>query len=134
MTEEILKLNRGTVTFCTEMPKEIGAEMDLEVALPNDVNLSSFTLNGTITDCRHIRNNGTSVYMLEMDIGELSKKNSLILEAYIDFLEREERLNKIRKDNQELQDALNNLGEKLRELIAVSEMMIKEAKGKVTIH
>jgi hypothetical protein len=134
MTEEIIKLTRSTVTFSTELPKEVGMEMDLEVALPKDVNLSTFMLNGTITDCRHILNNGKSVYLLKMDIGELSKKNRLIFNAYIDFLEREERLDKIRKDNLELQDALNNLGEKLGELIAVSEMLIKEAQGKLTIH
>ncbi len=134
MRDEIVKLTKGTVVFSTETPKEIGAKMDLEVELPKDVNLSSFTLNGTITDCRCILNNGTSVYMLEMDIGELPKKNSLILDAYIDFLEREKSLSKIRKENQELQDALTNLGEKFTQLIAVSEQLMKEAEGKITVH
>ena len=71
---------------------------------------------------------------MEMSIGNLPKKNALILDAYTDFLRREEVLDKIRKDNLELQDALSNLGEKLMQLIAVSEQLIKETKGKITIH
>jgi hypothetical protein len=134
MKEEIIRLTKDTVVFSTEMPKDIGVKMDIEVPLPEDVHLDSFTLNGTITDCRHIRNNGTNVYMLEMSIGGLPEKNRLILDAYIDFLEREEILNKIKMDNMELQNALTNLGEKLTQLISLSELLMREAQGKITIH
>ena len=134
MKEEIIKLTKDIVVFSTETPKDIGAKMDLEVPLPRDVHLDSFTLNGTITDCRHIRNNGTNVYMLEMSIRGLPEKNKLILDAYIDFLEREEIFNKIKIDNMELQNALTNLGEKLMQLITLSELLMREAQGKITIH
>jgi len=134
MEDEIIKLTKDIVVFNTETPKEIGDKMDIKVKLPENINLDSFTINGTVTDCRHVRNNGSSVYMLEMDIDDLPEKNDIILEAYIDFLEREEVLDKIKKENIELQDALTNLGEKLKELISVSEMLIKESKSKITIH
>ena len=134
MKEEIIKLTKDTVVFNTETPKDIGEKMDLEVPLPEDVLLDSFTLNGTITDCRHIRNNGTNVYMLEMSIGGLPEKNRLILDAYIDFLEREATLNKIKIDNMELQNALTNLGEKLTQLLTLSELLMRKAQGKIMIH
>jgi len=134
MKEEIIKLTKGSVVFSTKTPKSIGEEMELEVEMPLNSPSNSFNLNGTITDCRHIHNNGTSVYVLEMSIGNLSEENRLILDAYLDFLKRQEILSKIRKDNLELQNALNHLGEKLKELITVSEMLIKEAKGRVTLH
>lgn len=134
MNDEIIKLTKDVVIINTGAPKEIGEKMDLKVKLPEDINLDSFTINGTVTDCRHVRNNGSSVYMLEMDINDLQEKNDLILEAYIDFLEREEVLDKIKNDNIELQDALSTLGEKLTELISVSEMLIKESQSKITIH
>jgi len=134
MKDEIIKLTKDVVVFNTGTPKEIGEKMDIKVKLPENINLDSFTINGTVTDCRHIRNNGSSVYMLEINIEELPEKNDIILDAYIDFLEREEVLNKIKSENIELQDALTNLGEKLTELISVSEMLIKESQGKITIH
>ena len=127
-------MTKDTVVFNTDTPKDIGAKMDLEVPLPEDVLLDSFTLNGTITDCRHIRNNGTNVYMLEMSIGGLPEKNRLILDAYIDFLEREATLNKIKIDNMELQNALTNLGEKLTQLLTLSELLMRKAQGKIMIH
>ena len=134
MKDEIIKLSKDVVVFNTTTPKEIGENTDLKVALPEDLNLKSFTINGTVTDCRHIRNNGSSVYMLEMNIEGLPEKDDIILDAYIDFLEREEVLGKIKSENMELQDALTNLGEKLTELISVSEMLIKESQSKITIH
>lgn len=134
MKQEIIKLSKSTVVFSTERPREIGEKMDLEIDLPKDSQLAFLTLTGTVTDLRHIRNNGTSVYELEMLIGDLPQTNSLILDTYIDFLEREKRLNRIRTYNIELQNALNNLKDKLTQLVAVSELLIKEAEGKTTIH
>ncbi len=134
MKDEIIRLTKDVVVFNTLAPKEIGEKTNLKVDLPEDINLDSFTINGTVTDCRHIRNNGSSVYMLEMNIEDLAEKNALILKAYIDFLEREEVLNKINNENIELQNALTNLGDKLTELISVSEMLIKESQSKITIH
>ncbi len=134
MKDRIIKITKGLVVFETVSPKEIGEKTDIKVELPEDINLDSFTINGTVTDCRHVRNNGSSVYMLEINIDELQEKNDLILKAYIDFLEREDVLDKIKNDNIELQNALTNLGEKLTELISVSEMLIKESQSKITIH
>ncbi len=134
MKDEIIKLTKDVVVFNTGTPKEIGEKTDITVELPEDINLESFTINGTVTDCRHIRNNGSSVYMLEMNLEELPEKNDIILDAYIDFLEREAVLGKIKSENFELQNALSNLGEKLMELISVSEMLIKESQSKITLH
>ncbi len=131
MKKDIVKLTKDTVIFNAESPKEIGEEMDLKVKLPEDVNLASFTLRGTITDCRHVRKDGTSVYILKMRIGDLPEKNRLILDAYLDFLKRGEALDKIKKDNKELQDALINLDKKFEQAIA---MLTKESQGKQAIH
>lgn len=134
MNHEIIKLTKDKVVFSADTPITIGTESDLEIALPKDVNLNSFTIKGMITDCRHVRNNGNSSYLFKMNITELTEKNRLILDTYVDFLEREEILDKIRKDNLELQNALSNLGEKLMQLIAVSELLIRETQGKIVMH
>jgi len=47
---------------------------------------------------------------------------------------REKKLDKLRRDSLELQNALSNLGEKLTQLMAVSELLIKEAQKKALIH
>ncbi|MBW2143937.1 MAG: hypothetical protein JRG75_06035 [Deltaproteobacteria bacterium] len=47
---------------------------------------------------------------------------------------REKRLNKLRRDSLELQNALSNLGKELTQLMAVSELLIKEAQEKTLIH
>ena len=134
MDHEIIKLTKNSVVFSAATPMEIGAESELEIPLPKDVNLDFFTVTGTITDCRHISNKMTNSYLFEMDITDLPKKERVILDAYVDFLEREEMLNRIRIDNQELQKALGNLGDKLMQLIAVSELLIRETHGKAAIH
>ncbi|SPD73328.1 hypothetical protein PITCH_A1800014 [uncultured Desulfobacterium sp.] len=134
MNHEIIKLTKNMAVFSADTPISIGTESDLEIALPKDVTLDSFTIKGMITECRHVRNNETSSYLFKMNITELTEKNRLILDAYVDFLEREKILDKIRKDNQELQNALSKLGDKLMQLIAVSELLIREAQGKVVMH
>ena len=70
--------------------------MALDVKLPDEINLDFFTLGGTIKGCKHIRKMKTNIYLLEMSIEKLSRKNRLILEAYLDFLERNKILNKIK--------------------------------------
>ena len=47
---------------------------------------------------------------------------------------KEKKLDKLRRDSLELQNALSNLGEKLTQLMAVSELLIKEAQKKALIH
>ena len=47
---------------------------------------------------------------------------------------RENKLDELRRDSLELQNALSNLGEKLTELMAVSELLIREAQEKTLIH
>jgi len=49
-------------------------------------------------------------------------------------ISREIRLDKLRRDSLELQNALSSLGEKLTQLMAVSELLIKEAQEKTLIH
>lgn len=134
MKKEIIRLTNDFVVFSAEKPKEIGTEANLDIRLPQDTDLDSFSVRGTITDCRHVLDNGNSRYVIEMNIGELPEKNRMILDAYVNFLEREKVLDKMRKDNEELQKAIHRLREKLMEVIVVSELLIKESQGELVIH
>ena len=134
MTEEILKLTKDTVVFSTEAFREIGKEAEIKIGLPEGVDLDSFSVRGIVTDSKHIRSNGNSTYIVEMDLGELPEKNRIIFDAYLAFLEREAVLDELKKDDEELQAALTTLEEKMRQVIAAFELLMKEAQGKRHIH
>ena len=46
----------------------------------------------------------------------------------------ENRLEELRRESLELQTALNGLGDKLTQLIAVSELLIRETQDETLIH
>jgi hypothetical protein len=135
MKTKIIELTKSTVIFTADTTLERGAEINLEVRLPQEALLESFVLKGTIRKCTRIQNiEGLSGYVVEMNIGDLPEMNEKILEAYMDFLEREKKLNGIKIDHKALQKAFENFGTRLEQLIAVSEMLTKATRGKITIH
>ncbi len=134
MKREILRLTSDFVVFMTEQSQKVGTETNLEIELPKDIDLECVPVSGTVTDCRHVLYNGCSRYLIKMNIGDMTKQNRMILDAYIDFLKREKALEKMRKDNEELQQAVQRLEDKLSQLIVVSELLIKESRGELVIH
>ncbi|MCK4727864.1 MAG: hypothetical protein KAT27_02985 [Desulfobacterales bacterium] len=144
MTETI-RVREDVVTLRSDRPKHLGTKIDLEVKLPEGVLLQSFTLNGTITSCEYVSDNGSGSYILEVKIGDISPMNKKILKAYIDFLEREDMLKGIEMDLKALQQAFSHFGQRLSQLRATSELMRSELEGilellmrnpgrKITIH
>ena len=128
MTETI-RVTEDVVTLRSDRPKYVGTKINLEVKLPEGILLQSFTLNGTITSCKYISNNGSGGYILEMKIGDISPMNKEILKAYIDFLEREDMLKGIRMDLKALQEVFSHFGERLGRMRATSELMRSELEG-----
>jgi hypothetical protein len=142
---EMISLTLSTVTLYTDAPKGVGQRMDFEVKLPEGIRLRSFTINGTVTGCKPVGVSRSGGYKLEMSIGDLSPTNKKILEAYVDFVEREKTLREIRPDFKGLQEACNDFGEKLKQLRETAEEMKsnvrgalelirRNAAGKTTIH
>lgn len=144
MTETI-RVREDVVTLRSDRPKHLGTKIDLEVKLPEGVLLQSFILNGTITSCEYVSDNGSGSYILEVKIGDISPMNKKILKAYIDFLEREDMLKGIEMDLKALQQVFSHFGQRLSQLRATSELMRSELEGilellmrnpgrKITIH
>lgn len=128
MTETI-RLTEDVVTLRSDRPKHMGTKIDLEVKLPEGVLLQSFTLNGTITSCKYVSDNGSGSYILEMKIGDMSPMNKEILNAYVDFLEREDMLKKTKTDLKALQEVFSHFGERLARLRATSELARSQLEG-----
>ena len=128
MTETI-KLTGNVVTLRSDRPERIGTKMNLEVRLPDGVLLESFALNGTITSCTRVGDNGVDSYILEMKIGDIPPRNREILKAYVDFLEREDMLKGLKTDLKALEEVFSDFGERLRQLKATSEVMRRELEG-----
>ncbi len=134
MKEQIIKITRDKVVFRTETHKEIGNRTEVEIELPKGINMATFSVNGIITDCRPVQDRVNSTYLVEMRLDEPSEQNRLILDAYVDFLEKEVLLEQIRKKNETLHKALNKLSEKMTQVIAVAEFSLEKIKGKQTLH
>ena len=145
MTTEVIKVTRDTVTLFTDTPRNVGTKIDLEVRLPEGMLLKSFALKGTISGCEFLSKNGLSGYLLEMKIGEISPLNQKILDAYIDFLEREGMLKEISVDFQALQEVFDDFGRRVTQLRETAEevrnnirgtleLVKRNAQGKTTIH
>ncbi|MBW2317859.1 MAG: hypothetical protein JRF24_04085 [Deltaproteobacteria bacterium] len=145
MTNRLIELTNDTMILRTDAPRTIGANLDLEIKLPEGVLAGSFIVNGTITSCAFITNNGSSHYMLEIQLGKLSEANRKILEAYRGFLESEELLNEKKVDLVAIREAFDTLGSNLRQLRETAEelrdnirgtleLMKRTAEGKTTVH
>ena len=123
MIEKTIKLTEESVVLHANTPRNIGTIIDFEIKLPDGILLKSFTLNGTVSGCEYAGDDSSNQYFLEIKIGDISPMNKKILEAYIDFLKREERLKGIKVDFSALQESLNDFEEKVRQLRATSEFV-----------
>ncbi len=130
MSKEVIELTENTAVIKSNTLKDIGSDLDIEIKLPEDILLESFALNGTVTDCVHVQNNGTSGYAVKIVIGNISKENQQILAAYVDFLERQKKLDTIKIDTDALEKAFGKIGECLIRAITWSEMLNKESVKK----
>ena len=117
-----IKLTEDSVVLRTDTPADIGTTIDLEIKLPEGILLKSFKINGTVSGCGYVGDNRSGQYVLEIRIGDISPMNKKILEAYIDFLKREEMLKGIKVEFSILQKSLNDFEKRLRQLRAISEL------------
>jgi hypothetical protein len=129
MKSEVVAFSEDRVMLRASVPKNIGEKVDLEVRLPKGILIKSFILNGTVTQCAHERCPEKGGYLLEMEIGDLSPLNEKILEAYKDFLSRDQALRKIKLDLKAFQEAFDNFGEKLRLLRRTAEEVRNNVRG-----
>ncbi len=145
MTNRIIELTNDTMVLHADSPRTVGANLDLEIKLPEGVLAGSFIVSGTITSCEFINNNGSSHYMLELQLGELSEVNTTILTAYRGFLEREKLLNETKVDLVAIREAFDALGSNLRQLRETAEelrdnirgtleLLKRKAGGETTVH
>ncbi|NVM21880.1 MAG: hypothetical protein HWN68_08890 [Desulfobacterales bacterium] len=142
---ELIELTGETITLYADTPKGVGSTIDFEVKLPEGILLKSFMINGTITACESVRHNGSCNYMIQMRLGEISPINKMILEAYIDFLERDNMLKKITMDFGGLQEALDDFMQNVSKLAETAEqardnirgtleLARRNSEGETTIH
>jgi hypothetical protein len=129
MKNQVVDFTDNTVTLRVDSPRNIGSKIDLEVRLPQGILIKSFLLNGTITSCECEGKESAGAYLLKMKIGDLSPLNHKILEAYKDFLAREEMLRDIKIDLQAFQQAFETFGQKLRLLRQTAEEVRNNVKG-----
>ncbi len=132
--KEILDITESTVTLHNETPVEVGTDISVEIKLPEEILLDSFNLEGSIKACRHMQNNGSTGYLLEMSIGDIPLSTKKILEAYIDFLKREKQLNEIKIDYNALEDVFVNFGKQMDQLLGEATQLLKKTTGNFTIH
>ncbi len=132
--KEIICITQDTVTLYNKAPFEIGSGINVDIKLPKEILLDSFQLDGTIKSCNLIQNNGSSGYLMEISINDLPTTEKQILKAYIDFLEREKQINEIKIDYNALENAFNNFGQQLNQLMAEANLLLKKSQGKPTIH
>ncbi|MBW2108609.1 MAG: hypothetical protein JRI36_08105 [Deltaproteobacteria bacterium] len=145
MATEMIRFTENSVTLRTDTPRPVGSEINVEVGLPKGILVTSFVLNGTITDCRCIRTGHTRQWELDMVVGRLSPVTRQIFEAYKDYLEREKMLNEISFDLEAFRQAFENFSRKLHQLRKTAqevkdnvrgtlELMQRDAGNKTTIH
>jgi len=82
---ELLDLTEETATILYDESQKQGSVVEFEIEMPEEVLLDSFTINGVVTKSDYIRNNGSSGYLTELKIGDLSIENRKILAAYVAF-------------------------------------------------
>ncbi len=132
--KEIICITQDTVTLYNKSPFKIGSDINVDIELPEEILLDSFQLGGTIRTCNHIQNNGSSGYLMEININNLPTTEKLILKAYVDFLEREKQINEIKIDYDALENAFTNFGQQLNQLMAEASFLLEKSQGKITIH
>lgn len=134
MTGDFIGFNEDTLTFKSEEPKDVGDEIVYELCMPEGILLRQLTLNGIVKKCKYLHGQGSIGYILEVTVSNMTDENRLILDAYMEFLKREEGLNSISIDQKALQEAFETFGEKFVELYKESVQLLKNLKGEDTIH
>ncbi len=134
MKREIIKFVDNTLTVTSEIIRDVGSEIDYELRMPEGILLKTLILKCIITQCRYMHSNGSNSYLLEMNINNMSEKNRLILEAYMDFIKTEEKLDSVTVDHQALQEVFDNFGEKFSQLYKESTLLLQNLKGHNTIN
>ncbi len=134
MQKEILKLTRDRIVFSTGSWEKVGKETQVEIQLPRGINLDSFSVTGMVTDCRRIIGKEETSYIVEMCPGKLPEKSKAIFDAYLNFVETEFALDKIKRNNIELKNALGNLEKKMRQIIEASTLLLQKGRSRKIIH
>ncbi len=134
MKREIIKFVDNTLTVTSEIIRDVGSEIDYELRMPEGTLLKALMLRCIVTQCRYMHSNGANSYLLEMNINNMSEKNRLILEAYMDFIKTEEKLDSVTVDHQALQEVFENFGEKFSQLYKESTLLLQNLKGHNTIY
>ena len=145
MMSKLIKLTEKTITLLADGPKDIGEKIQLEIKLPEGNSIKSFILHGVITGCELNTESGSSDYLIEMKICEISQLNKKVLAAYMNYLERDRKLKEASIDFQNLQEAMADLQKRFSQLAdAVEQMKIasqgmlelinRDNSGKPTIH
>ncbi len=133
MTGDFLGFNGNTLTFRSTEQKEAGDEIDYNLCMPEGILLRRLTLNGIVENCRYVHGRGGAGYVLVMNVHNMTAEKQLILNAYMEYLKREDGLNKNSIDKKALLEVFDTLGEKLVELYEESVKLLNNLKGEGTI-
>lgn len=126
MIKELIELTEKKVIFRTLSPIDTGAEIELEIELPEGLAIKSFVLKGMINTCVKVQPDSYHVEMAIIDLHSVTQK---ILIAYIEFLNRGRILNDARIDKHQLQHVLMDLKMKFSRLARTVELLKKQAEG-----
>jgi len=131
---ELIDLTEETATILYDESQKQGSVVEFEIEMPEEVLLDSFTINGVVTKSDYIRNNGSSGYLTELKIGDLSIENRKILAAYVAFLKQEKELEKIHIDYDAIQNAIYKLSQSFFQIVSISEQLSGKPSKKITLH
>lgn len=131
---ELIDLTEETATILYDESQEQGSVVEFEIEMPEGVLLDSFTLNGVVTKSDYIRNNGSSGYLTELKIGDLSIEKRKILDAYVAFLKQEKELDKIHIDYDAIQNAIHKLSQNFFQIVSIVEQLSGKPSKKITLH
>ncbi len=131
---ELIGLTEDTATILYDELKKEGSVVEFEIEMPQEIFLDSFTINGVVIKSDYIRNNGSSGYLTELKIGDLSIENRKILAAYVAFLRQEKELDKIHIDYDAIQNAIHKLSQSFFQIVSIAEKMSGKPSKKITLH
>ena len=131
---ELKGLTEDTATILYDEFQKQGSVVEFEIEMPEEIHLDSFTINGVVTKSDYIRNNGSSGYLTELKIGDLSIENRKILVAYVSFLRQEKELEKIHIDYDAIQNAIQKLSQSFFQIVSIAEQLSGKPSKKITLH
>ncbi len=131
---EIVNITEEQVCMITGESIENGQEIYVEVKLPPEIQLESFKIKGKVLSCRYMQDNGDDCYLLDLKIGVMPEEDEQILKAYVAFKKREDMLNDLNLDDKALQEAINEFGTNLKQLMGAIELLTGKNNGDITVH